>query len=279
MSPLFALFQTNDFIMKGSGVMNTIVITVALFSSVSSAIHHPAATLKTSSSLLTNQIAVSSVAEMKTQSVLFKLRGGELDSASTDDAIVSTDDDISSSESSIAEIVEDSMSSTSSEQVINNKNGNLLITLLSPFNTARTYYMDRLHTYPVSTIIVTVALVSLLMKNILAASNKKDNDEDINVNGKNNKVININIDELTIGEPSKRSSVGLLRGVGTVMATSFAIYQVVTSRPPMSIHVDDRSDQLTNYIPTEEKRDDVDGDEENKASMFKGVLLQKNRRN
>lgn len=247
------------------------LLALAHLLTVVNGIHQPSA-------FVSNPSAELSVVKKNVQ--LFQLRGGDdgLESSSSDAIGV---DDVQGET-----IMEDASTTTTttdetSELIQENAppteltNNNLLVTLLSPIINVKNFYMNSLSSYPVPTIVITVALISLIIWNILSSNHAVEEEKSITTKSEVVKAMDTAThlqDRVT--KAKIMSGRNLLTGVGTAAATTFAIYQVVT-RPPSSSQNDDNNDggdiALCNTMDTIEITEDNDNGSESGTTVFKGV--------
>ncbi len=138
-------------------------------------------------------------------------------------------------------------------------NTNIFVALVSSISNMKSFYMNLLNSHPVPTVIITTALISLIIWGVISSIKETGEEKEEEI------IIDEPISPVKkVSELQKSSVRGLLTGVGTAAATSYAIYQVVT-RPQPSINDDEILDE----------HEIVAGDnsvaEESSTSMFKGV--------
>lgn len=175
-------------------------------------------------------------------------------SNSIDDATTAaiTEEEMSTPETVPSEYVETVPVEDLSSSTVNR---NILLTLLTPFDNLRKLYMNSLRSHPVPTIIISVVLISLFVWNVINFIQEKSQGKEANDETDQSVV--------QISEQQRSSVRGLLTGVGTAAATTYAIYQVM-NRPCLD---DEQSLNTTDEL---EEKDD-DSTEESSASVFKGV--------
>ncbi len=210
--------------------------------------------------------AASPIGSLSKQTQLFlHVRGGEQDIIAEEGAETLLDTDMVD-DGIVAEdgaVVEETPATPMSNN-INNVIMSMLLPIKSAMENVGFFYINSLNSYPVQTITLTAVAVVLLISILASVLGSKSEEVEVSTPTRETKIINsapapVSMPKINTSIPSGVASRGLITGLGTAAATTFAIFQAV-NRPP-SEDESGRSNLVT---------DESEG-EEHGGTVFKGV--------